>query len=270
MELDGDHNSTGSLRSAAVTAAKDHHNSESTSFSSTGGNLLSDLLRSCSKQEPADDFFKQESSFKDNPPSFKEEASKHFSPDDLAKEFKCEPIKPANFSSTNDNRDDRPDYSPFESGRDQQTNSRPDSKPSEEDTSSRSKPPTAQMLANQMVSQMMETDASDANSCAMSDKGKNSLSLMNELLRCKGQPSATSYKIEDDFYAELPANTPLQELVRCALTKQGYSVEDCSAAKGKRRFRCFSVYRIVFLAKFKLFDCPKFGFAFCRVASRQI
>lgn len=227
MELAGDH------RSAATT--KDpHHNSESTSsFTSTGGNLLSDLLRSCSKQEKSElagEFFKQENSFKANSPSFKEEA-KHFSADELAKEFKCEPREPGNFSSTNDNRDDRPDYNPFESN-DQSANSRPDSKPNEEDTRSKPSTQTISQLSNQMNNQMsnqMETDEASA----MSEKSKNPLSLMSELLRCKGQPaSATTYKIEDDFYAELPANTPLQELVRCALTKQGYSVEDCSAAKG--------------------------------------
>lgn len=222
MELESEHSG----------APKESGNSDAASYGQQSSNLLSELLqRSCPKTEKDSDFFKQEHPFKSDQfksDPFKQENLEHpfkagpFKSDQFKdnppfkeepKEFKSE-LREGEFSSTNDNRDDRPD-NPFDA----------DSRPNrpDEEASSRSK----------QSNQMMETDPSE--SSAMNEAGKltNSAAknlLMNELIRCKESPA---YKIEDDFYAELPANTPLQELVRCALAKQGYSVEDCSAAKGE-------------------------------------
>ena len=233
MHLEGE-------QSGPSAGAKQEPNSSDNASYATGSNLLSELLQqSFSKPEKESDFFKQENPFKmdhfkpeqnafkqenreniamfksdpfkDNPPAFKEEP----------KEFKSELREATEFGSNNDNRDDRPDYL-FDASNDSRT-ARPDKPMADEDA------------RKQSANQMMETDPSDS---AMSEpasgkltNNKNPFLLVSELLR--GKTPAAGYKIEDDFYAELPANTPLQELVRCALTKQGYSVEDCSAAKGK-------------------------------------
>lgn len=158
--------------------------------------LLSDLLQSyhtkSDKESTKDDLSRDE---------YKGDFKCDFKSDskgDFKTEFNKDKIEDE-LNKPNDNRDDRPAY---ERSPKQQSN-------------------------------QMETDQFGSES-AMKEQflstSKNPLSIVAEMLRSKGQTN--NYKIEDDFYAELPANTPLQELVRCALTKQGYSVDDCSSAKG--------------------------------------
>lgn len=182
----------------------DLDSSTKNAYSST---LLSDLLQSYSKGD--------KDSSRDNKDELRDEfKDADYNKSDFKSDFKNEndldhkdssiEFNKTDLTKSNDNRDDRPDQSPEQS-----------------------KQSTNQMEIDQQECAIKES----FNSNKFPTSTKNPLSIVAEMLRSKGQTN--SYKIEDDFYADLPANTPLQELVRCALTKQGYSVEDCSAAKGK-------------------------------------
>lgn len=205
MELDNFNKTSSILSNSNNNSNKNNSNSNNNSTTSSfaqlsSTNLLSDLLQQSSCKEESKDEFNlslndDESRTKDD---FKSEK------DDF--EFK-------------QNLDDRP------KSLNESINERKSPNQSELDQFQNENSAIKDNFSNKPFNLQLNSLSSSSN------LGKDKKpSFIADLLRFKDQPN--NYKVEDDFYAELPANTPLQELVKCALGKQGYSVDDCSSAKG--------------------------------------
>lgn len=158
-----------------------------------GKDLNEDLYKELN-DELNKDSFKESSNFG------KESSYSSFNKDN---EFKTDFIKDEPDFKQSDNRDDRPNYL-FENCK-----------------------------SSNSPNKSMDIDQFNSNiGCANKESDKLDKSKFSSILETWKSKNQSNYKIEDDFYAELPASTPLQEIVRCALTKQGYSIEECSGAKG--------------------------------------